>query len=746
LRKAKKHIQLFGKSILGSYSQVFFSDNNWLAGLVLLASFADPLTGLSGLISVIACVLFSRWLGFNPEFSAKGTYSYNALLVGLAMGVFFKFTIPFVVVLLLGSFLTLLLTNWMASLFAAYRVPFLSLPFVLGIWAILLGARSFEALQLSERDIYTFNELWSLGGPLLVKAYEKTSALHIPTLIEIYLKSLGAIFFQYNLLSGLLVAAGLFIYSRIAFSLSILGFLSGYLFCYFVQGNLSELSYSYIGFNYILGAIAIGGFFSVPSPRSYLLAILSAPLTGLIIASTGKIIGVYQLPLYSLPFSLVVILLLFAFHNRFLPGKFQLVQFQQYSPEKNLYSWHNGIERFSKDTWFHIQLPFYGEWSVSQGHDGKITHREEWKYAWDFVVTDETRKTYRLPGKDLSDFFCYNLPVLAPGAGYIINLIDGIEDNPVGDVNLGDNWGNTIIIKHSDYLYSKISHIKQGSFRVKNGDYVHRGDLLSTCGNSGRSPEPHIHFQLQSTPFIGAKTLLYPIAYYVSNSSKGFEFHSFDYPSEGEVISRLTPTPLLSHSFHFIPGMVLEFEETRSERKSRGKWEVFVDAANQTYLYCHVTGSIAYLSNNLTLHYFTSFKGDRQSLLYYFYLGAYKVLLSYFEGMEISDKLPIAGFHGGLAKLLQDFSSPFHIHLKADYRSRYTSIDDIQNPSRIVLQANAIARSGSKVSRKLDFEMDFDKEGINKFTITEKKTFISASFSRSGKETNNSLRPALVRS
>ena len=70
--------------------------------------------------------------------------------------------------------------------------------------------------------------------------------------------------------------------------------------------------------------------------------------------------------------------------------------------------------------------------------------------------------------------------------------------NNIGDVNLGDNWGNTIIIKHGDYLFSKISHIKEGSFKVRVGDYVKKGDVLAVCGNSGRSPEPHLHFQLQS--------------------------------------------------------------------------------------------------------------------------------------------------------------------------------------------------------------------------------------------------------
>ena len=71
---------------------------------------------------------------------------------------------------------------------------------------------------------------------------------------------------------------------------------------------------------------------------------------------------------------------------------------------------------------------------------------------------------------------------------------DGTDDNMIGDVNLKVNWCNTVSIKHSEKLFTKLSHLKRESIKVKEGDYVKRGDILALCGNSGRSPEPHIHF------------------------------------------------------------------------------------------------------------------------------------------------------------------------------------------------------------------------------------------------------------
>ncbi|MFI5151624.1 MAG: urea transporter, partial [Bacteroidia bacterium] len=597
-------LNFWRRSILGSYSQVFFSDNVWLAGLILLSTFASPVAGLCGLLAVLSSILFSKIMGFCPALTVSGAYGYNSLLVGLTMGIFFKFNLPFLVLLLLASCLTVLLTVSLSAILTAWKVPFLSLPFMFGVWIILLSAPGFGVLELSENGLYTINDLFKLGGPSMVSLYEQMHDWEFPALIRMYLVSLGAIFFQYNIISGLLIAAGLLAFSRIAFSLSFLGFLSGYMFCYFVQGSMTELDYSHIGFNYILTAVALGGFFLVPSPRSYLLAIFSAPLVALFIAALSKLCVTWQLPLYSLPFSLLTILVLFTLLNRYNPGKLNLVTYQHYSPEKNLYAFLNGTERFSKDTYTHIHLPFYGEWNVSQGHNGTITHREDWRYAWDFVVTDDMHKTFRLPGKELTDFYCYNLPVIAPAAGYVVNLIDGIEDNPIGDVNIGDNWGNSIVIKHGDYLYTQLSHIKKGSFRVKKGDYVSKGDFLGTCGNSGRSPEPHIHFQVQTTPAIGAKTIPYPVSYYADKNAEGFNFHSFDTPEQGQNVLPPRPARLLGEAFHFTPGLILNFEETRNGLVNAGKWEVFVDAGNYSYLYCAQTDSAAYFINNGTIHYF----------------------------------------------------------------------------------------------------------------------------------------------
>ena len=190
------------------------------------------------------------------------------------------------------------------------------------------------------------------------------------------------------------------------------------------------------------------------------------------------------------------------------------------SAEKTIYKYITSIHRFKNAHLAKIQLPFWGEWYVSQGYNGKITHLGEWGNALDFVIVDETNQTFQGSGTLREDFYCYNKPVIAPLDGYIYEIINNVEENEISGVNTSDNWGNTLVMNHLNGLFSQISHFKKDSFKVVVGDYVSKGTVLGTCGNSGRSPEPHIHFQLQTEPKVGAKTLAYPIAYFLEKKTK----------------------------------------------------------------------------------------------------------------------------------------------------------------------------------------------------------------------------------
>ena len=706
---------IYGHGLLNSYAQIFFSQDRVLAGVLLLATFVDLYVGLSGLLAVVVAQGLATVLGYDLRYIRDGSYTYNALMVGMVLGIYFEWSLSFAVLHLLATLLTLLLTVWLAYRLGRVHLPFLSLPFLAGTWLVLLGASNFAALAPKYRGLFSIADLSQAGGPLALLGERLQEWMPMPDLLVLYFRSLGAIMFQYNILAGLLIALGLLYHSRISFLLSVVGFFTGFAFYRLLEGDMSQLIYSYIGFNFILTAIALGGFFLVPSRGAFGLVVVAVPLIALMISALDKVFQPTGLPLYSLPFNLVVLLILVTLGLRVQARGLHLVQVQQFSPERNHYKFHTYQQRFQGATWFRIGLPFLGEWYISQGHAGAITHREGWQEAWDFDVRDAEGQTYRDPGTENSQYYCYNLPVCAPAEGYVVALQDQVLDNDIGEVNLNHNWGNSLVIKHGEQLFSQLSHLRKGSFRVTVGDYVRKGQIVATCGSSGRSPEPHLHFQLQATAHIGARTLAYPLAYYLVRKPEGqVTFHQYAIPQEGETVSNVTATPLLSRAFALIPGQTLTWLVEQPGRKPYSEtWEVQVDALNRSYLHDPASGAAAYFIHDQTLFYFTDFYGRPGSLLHHFYLAAQRVLLGYYREVRLQDHLLIDGLFPAPLKALHDLTAPFFHYLEARYSFRFGAIDDEHHPASISLETEVLTRRLGRAAGHRHYRLHIGEQGID---------------------------------
>ncbi len=689
--------------------------------ILLVVSFFDAWAGASGLIAVVVSNTLAYLMGLNRHKIKQGNYGFNSLLVGLGFGVFYQPGPQFFIILAFASLLTLFLTVMLEGVIGKYGLPFLSISFLLGTWLVSLATRQFSSLQISERGLYMTNEMFMLGGHRMVTSYNWFNDLGIPDALRLYFTSLGAIFFQYHLFAGILIAVGLLVYSRIAFILSLVGFFSAWAYYNFIGADIRELSYSYIGFNFILTSIAIGGFFIIPSRWSFLWVILLTPLISIILTSTQAVFSMFQLSVYSLPFNMVVLVFLYVlkFRERFY-DKPELVAYQQFSPEKNLYSHVNYKARFGKSLYFPIVLPFWGEWKVTQSHNGKFTHQGDWRHAWDFEIMDEEGLTYSGDGSDRDHYYAYNKPVIAPADGQVEEILDEVEENEIGNVDLEHNWGNTLILRHADHLYSKLSHLKKGSFKVAAGDTVKKGQVLAACGNSGRSPVPHIHFQLQGTPYIGSATLDYPISHYIRHKSGVFELKSYESPENNVMVSNISKNSSLEKAFHFIPGQKFQFQVTPGGGiEYQVDWEVQVDAVNLTYIYCEKSKSRAWFRNDGDIHYFTHFEGDRSSVLFKFFLGAYKVTMGYYRNLLVKDQYPVNTFTNRFVGLMQDFAAPFVLFTRSEYSLRYLGMDDALMQTNIRLRSEVSARVGRQEIRRMECEMFVGHLGLERFIIRE---------------------------
>ncbi|MDO9634646.1 MAG: urea transporter, partial [Paludibacter sp.] len=612
-------------AILNSYSVIFFLNNRFMAIALMLATFLNFYAGLSGFLAVLLAVLIANSLGFDKAQLRNGVLSFNALITGIGLGTFFDPGIVFFSLLALSSLLTLILSVAFGGFLFKYGLPFLSIPFVLAFWFVVLPASLYENLGLTQRSIFWINEMYAVGGNSLLNIFQQIESWEINQLLDIYLRSLSSIIFQNNLITGIILAIALLISSRIFFSLSILGFISAYIFAQFSGSEAASITYYNIGANFMMVAIAIGGFFIVPSKYSYMWIILLVPLTSIVLVFFTKLFSYIQLPVFSLPYSFITIMFVHFLRQRASEKKLILTPIQSYSPETNLYAYLNNKERLSRFLYFPIQLPFWGEWMVTQGHDGEFTHKDEWGKALDFMILDEDGKSYMSNGLSCENYYCFGKPVTAPAEGVVIDIIDNIEDNQIGEVNTTHNWGNSIVIQHIPGVFTQLSHLKKHSVRVKKGDYVKLGDVLALCGNSGRSPYPHLHFQIQGYPAIGSKTIDYPISYYQNIKSKKLE--QFSKPLEHEIVSNLNQNAFLFNTFNVLPDTTLKFSYLDESGKERIEhWDAYTDAFNYKYLYSRETEAVAYYSCDNMMFYFTAFYGNRKSLLYAYFLSAYKIL------------------------------------------------------------------------------------------------------------------------
>jgi len=716
--KVSDNIKLFLKAIPNSYGQVFFSDQRLFAVILMVITFFDFYAGLLGLLSVLITNAAGFLLGFDKKVISKGVFGFNSLLVGLGLGIYFQPDLYLILVIVMGAILTLLIAVSLQGVIGKYALPFLSVPFLLSIWVMTLATREFTALGISERGIYTFNDLYTIGGDPLVKVYEWWNQLILPRSLRVYFISLGAILFQYNLLSGMILALGMLLFSRISFSLSLLGFYTAYLFYELIGADISDLSYSYIGFNYILTSIAVGGFFIIPSRRSYLWVILLIPIVAMITISLSRVFMQFSLPIYSLPFNLVVLLFLYALKFRINPSTaLSEVVIQHNSPEKNLYAFHNDVVRFRHRDELAIKLPFLGSWTISQAHNGSHTHKDEFRHAWDFIICDTEGKQFMGKGDYPDDYYCYDKMVLAPADGTVEMVVDRIPDNIVGEVNLKENWGNTVIIKHDDHLYSSMSHLKEGSIKAKEGDSVKEGDEIGRCGNSGRSPYPHLHFQIQETPYIGSITMEYPISYHILHQNEGFGLKSFSYPKEGDLVSNIERNDLLHNAFHFIPGKHFHFQVLQNGQESEVSWEVNTDPYNNSYIKCHESGAIAYFTNDENLMYFTHYSGNKKCILYYFFLAVFQIQQGYYQDLTITDKYPLNLIYKQPLLGLQDLVAPFWKFLRSDYSCKYDWIDSDMAPSEIKLISSAVNKIGGRTLQEFDFSLLINEKGIHQLKV-----------------------------
>ncbi len=703
----------FTDSVFQSYSQIFFSNRKWFGVLIFLAVMINPLIGLGSLLGVLLTNLMASLLKFDSEKIKSGFYGFNGMLFGA--GVMFYFEPSFY---LLGLMLVFIVITFFAAtvvehFFASvFNLPGLSLPFVITTYIFFIFLSKYDFVRPVHHDLY--------AGPLSTAS----------GLIYHYLQAISLIVLQPSAVAGLIIAIGVFLYSRILFQLSIIAFLINALVVNLIIPHPSNNFIIISSFNSILASFALGGALIIPSKKNLLLVIVAVFMIVIFTGFFSNLITSFSLPVVVLPFNFIVLATVYSLRFRKDQTDFVLLYYKMQSPEENYYYHKNRKSRFDKFKISYPELPVFGEWFISQAFDGKYTHKKDWRYAWDFVVVDHEEKEYSGAGNKFEDYHCFNLPVVSPLDGMIAKVIDGIPDNDLGDINADKNWGNTVIINHYGGLFSALSHLEKDSIKFKEGDYVKKGDIIATCGNSGRSPYPHLHFQFQLSDKLGEKTFQHPFVHFISQNHDGLKLHLFEYPKEGMRVQNIGTHKTVRGAFDFYYGRKLSFNCEYKGKSFVEDWEVKIDIYNNYYIESS-SGDIAYFIQAGKVHYFSSYSGDKNSGLYFFYLSAMQVPFCYHEKLYWEDSYSPEELPKNFLYYIPEMFLLYHDVL--DVRSRFRfperleESDEILIEGRINVQSKGLPsvfsdsfRSQIVISSEAEissFEFELNKN--NKFTATQ---------------------------
>lgn len=632
-------------SFLHSYSIILFSNNRWIGLILLLATLNTPIVGLCGVIGTITAILIARLLNFTDWKDNSGFHSFNSLLVSLGIGYFYPgiaseswlFLLFFII---LSSVITTMLSITLSQSFRSQlALPSLSVPFVIMAVLTCLFYNEIQGTLLHHTHRILIN--WN---PALQNWF------------SIYLKSIGGIFFQPNLIGGLLIALAILLHSRIAFLLSLIGFAMGYLFL--LNTSFSELSIILAGFNFILTAIAIGGVFFVPSVSSFLIAAITSCAGAFIGLSLENAFDIFDIPVLAIPFNFIVLTVIYAFRLRTKNLHPYFIDFFSNTPEESLEYYYSKITKISEEGLYPVYLPFNGEWTVTQGYNDEPTHKLQWAYAWDFEVLDENKSKFKNSGTEQKDFYCFDKPVIAPINGTVVKIINNIEDNPINHINTKDNWGNLIVLQYAPNIFLLLCHLKKGSTKVVIGQYVKTGEIIAHCGNSGRSAIPHLHLQLQTTSEPGSPTIKANIVNYLIKNTSDF-MHS-GIPEKDDTVVSLKPQLRLQDMLKFNLNNTYMFKVTdysgKDEKTFDEKWTIKVD----------LWGNFSIVSNKENTSNFTiyngvfsllNFRGTHNTALYTLNLGFSRFPYVEEKAINWSKKLPINLLFSRFPKAVINFFS-----------------------------------------------------------------------------------------
>lgn len=655
---------------LAGYAQVLFNTRPAVGLLAAAATFVNPEHGLTGLLGLVSANLAARLLELDEQQRHAGYYAFNGLLVGLALGLYYRINLPFLLAVAVAGVFAAALAEALRVFFARYLgVPVLSLPFLIVSWALYAAAARLPGLEVTVEPVWVAQP-W---------------AGWLPAWLDVTARSFGAIFFQLNVPAGLLVIAALLVWSRLAFLLGLLGYATGVAVYLGLGGALHDVSAELLGLNFIAAAIALGGVWTVPTLSGVALAVAGGAVTAVVGAASLTLFGRLGLPALAFPFIATTQLVVLALRGRPRPRHLRQPALAGDTPEATLREERTRRERFVPGDRLGLPLPVGGRWLVTQSFDGEHTHRGDWRHGLDLEAVDEDGRLYRTTGAQPEDFYAFGAPVFAPLAGRVVAVVSHLPDNPVGTADAAHPWGNVVVLWHGESAYSAYAHLAANSVVVETGMDVAAGALLGRVGSSGRSPTPHLHVQAQASAVVGAPTVPWTLLHWLTVAREGGNgnggspratYTTHGVPVTGTLLESVRPSARAARALGFPLGQRWRWKVTAGGREREETWRAELDFASRLWLVAQPGGARLRLYRSPFVLLAETYEGPRGTALHQLYRALPRVPLTDRDGIAWDDVLEPDGDLSLARRALNGLLLPAGRFARLETRSEVRPLDD----------------------------------------------------------------------
>lgn len=283
----------FVDAVLRGVGQVMFQNNTFTGLLFLIGIFVNSwVFGIAAIVGTVVSTATAMLLGVDGSLVRSGLYGFNGTLVGIAFA-FYLQPQPLVwVYIVFGSAMSTVVMATLMNVLGTWQTPALTAPFVFTTWFFLLASPQFAGLHATSL----------LPTAALPKALTATGVPTVATFYDGFFKGPAEVFFQDNVITGAIFLIAILVSSRISCVAAVLGSVLGILVGLGMGAAEPSVRLGLYGYNPVLTAIALGGFFYVLDWKSYLYALLGTIVTVVVFAAV--VVGLTPLgaPALTAPF------------------------------------------------------------------------------------------------------------------------------------------------------------------------------------------------------------------------------------------------------------------------------------------------------------------------------------------------------------------------------------------------------------------------------------------------------------